>query len=282
MVVDERRKPLHHEGMATTKATLADAVRAAYGRNPTTKPFAAAYLRVSGLGQVDGDGFDRQRERIRAWAKAHGVEVVAEFRDEGVSGTNELADREGLAALFDRIDSNGIRVVIVENATRLARDLMVSEVILAQFRERGVKVLSADGSVDLTENDDPTATLIRQVLGAVAQFERSVTVAKLRAARDRRSREKGIRVEGQKPFGLTDPIEKETLHRMRILRIKPRNEPRRSFATIAAILNQEGRPTRHGGPWKPESVRKILAKVTTFRVIGGPDEPNQRVVVVVP
>lgn len=253
--------------MATTKAT-------------TTK--AAAYLRVSGLGQVEGDGFKRQRERIDAWAKANGVEVVAEFRDEGVSGTNELADREGLAALLDRIDSNGVRTVVVENATRLARDLMVGEVILSQFRERGVRVVSADGGVDLTDNDDPTATLIRQVLGAVAEFDRRVTVAKLRAARDRRSREKGLRVEGQKPFGLTDPTEKETLHRMRILRIKPRNEPRRSFATIAAMLNQEGRPTRHGGPWKPESVRKILAKTPAFKVIQGEDGQPNRVVVVRP
>ena len=45
-------------------------------------------------------------------------------------------------------------------------------------------MLTADGA-DLTSADgDPTRTLIRQVLGAVAQFEKSVIVLKLRAARE--------------------------------------------------------------------------------------------------
>jgi DNA invertase Pin-like site-specific DNA recombinase len=37
-----------------------------------------------------------------------------------VSGTRELADRPGLAALLDRLESNGVRTVIVERADRLA------------------------------------------------------------------------------------------------------------------------------------------------------------------
>lgn len=264
MVVDLSHKSGHHRGMATTKATK-----------------AAAYLRVSGLGQVEGDGFKRQRDRIDAWAKANGHEVVAEFRDEGVSGTNELADREGLVALFDRIDSNGVRVVVVENATRLARDLMVGEVILSQFRERGVRVVSAEGGIDLTDNDDPTAELMRHLLGAISHFDRRVTVAKLRAARDRRSREAGRRVEGARPFGMTES-ERATLGRMRQLHAKPRGLPRRSFATIASILNAEGHATRRGGPWKPESVRKILKRPTTIRVIEGDEGQPRRVVVVNP
>lgn len=236
------RKPSQHQGMATTT---------------TTK--ALAYLRVSGLGQVDGDGFDRQRDRINAWAKANRHSVVEEFTDGGVSGSNELENRPGLATLLDRIESNGVRVVVVENATRLARDLMVAEVILSQLRDRGVTVWSADGSVNLTENDDPTATLIRQVLGAVAEFDRKVTVLKLRAARDRKSRELGRRVEGQRRFG-TLPSERPTVDRMRQLRVKPRGQPRLSYAAIAAKLNEERRPTRHGGPWQPEAVRKILSR----------------------
>jgi DNA invertase Pin-like site-specific DNA recombinase len=164
------------------------------------KTTAAAYLRVSGRGQVEGDGFDRQRDAITRFAVAHGLEVVAEYRDEGVSGTRELADRPGLAALLDRTESNGVKVVIVERADRLARDLMVSEVIIDQLTRVGARVLTADGA-DLTRAEgDPTRTLIRQVLGAVAQFEKTVIVLKPRAARDRVRRRAG-RCEGRKPFG---------------------------------------------------------------------------------
>jgi len=104
-----------------------------------------------------------------------------------------------LAALLDRLESNGVRTVIVERADRLARDLMVQEVIVGQFSKIGARILTADG-VDLTSNDDPTRSLIRQVLGAVAEFEKNVIVLKLRAARERK-RARGERVEGVKPYG---------------------------------------------------------------------------------
>jgi|DEB0MinimDraft_3_1074331.scaffolds.fasta_scaffold111756_1 DNA invertase Pin-like site-specific DNA recombinase len=232
----------------------------------TTKAKAAAYLRVSGLGQVEGDGFPRQRSTIAAWAKAKRVEIVEEFRDEGVSGATDLDHRDGLAALLDRIDSNGIRMVVVEDMSRLARDLMVGEIILTQFRERGVRVFSASGDEELTNDDDPTKTLIRQVLLAVSAFDRKVIVRKLRAARDRKSRKSGGRIEGAKAFG-TLPGEAETLERMRGLRVKTRGEARRSFASIAKTLNDEGHQTRHGRPWKPESIRKILGRVTLQTVV---------------
>ena len=91
---------------------------------------AVSYLRVSGKGQADGDGPERQRLAIARFAKAAGYSLVEEYSDIGVSGTKELADRPGLAALIDHLESNGVRVVIVERADRLARDLMVQEVIL--------------------------------------------------------------------------------------------------------------------------------------------------------
>src|SRR5690349_6289068 len=132
-------------------------------RRPAKPVEAVSYLRVSGRGQVDGDGFDRQREAIERFAACEGYELVGQYRDEGVSGTKDLAARPGLAALLDRLESNGVKVVIVERADRLARDLMVSEVILDQLTragskrstkarqpadERPVRVLTADG-VDL-------------------------------------------------------------------------------------------------------------------------------------
>ena len=66
----------------------------------TTK--ALSYLRVSGKSQVDGDGFPRQRKAVADYAKLNGFELAEEFRDEGVSGTKELADRKGLAAAGSR------------------------------------------------------------------------------------------------------------------------------------------------------------------------------------
>jgi len=68
---------------------------------------AFSYVRVSGKGQIDGDGFKRQAETINRYAKANKMEIVQEFRDEGVSGTKEALDRPGLTDLFVAIKANG-------------------------------------------------------------------------------------------------------------------------------------------------------------------------------
>jgi DNA invertase Pin-like site-specific DNA recombinase len=220
---------------------------------------ALSYLRVSGKSQIEGDGFDRQRESVRRFAGSNGFKLLDEYRDEGVSGTRDLGDRPGLAALLDRIESNGVKVVIVERADRLARDLMVNEVIVDQLTRAGARVLTADGADLTAADDDPTRTLIRQVLGAVAQFEKSVLVLKLRAARDRKRRRDG-RCEGRKPFG-TRPGESAVIDRMRELRRKPKGRVRLSVAGIAAALNSEGCLTRTGKPWAPGTVHAILQRI---------------------
>lgn len=221
------------------------------------KTQALSYVRVSGKGQIEGDGFPRQRAAIAAFAKGK-YAIVEEFRDGGVTGSKELEDRPGLAALLDRIESNGVKVVLVERADRLARDLMVSEVILAQLTKAGARVLTADG-VDLSVTaDDPTRTLIRQVLAAVAQFDKAVTVLKLRAARQR-LRRKGQRVEGRKPYGAR-PDEVALIARMQALRNVPR-DVRPSFADIAAQLNAEGHTTRYGKAWTKAGVFQVLSRI---------------------
>ena len=220
---------------------------------------ALSYLRVSGASQVSGDGFPRQRQAIQQFAKTNGYDVVEEYTDKGVSGTNELADREGLSALLERIAGNGVRVVLVENASRLARDLMIQETILANFRKLGVVVLGSDGTDLTVADDDPTRTLIRQILGAVAQFEKSMLVAKLRSARQRK-RASGGHSDGVLPFGSLDG-EQEVLQRIRELRRKPRGKGRPSYADVAAVLNKEGRATRRGGQWNRGSVHAICSRM---------------------
>lgn len=217
---------------------------------------AFSYIRVSGLGQRDGDGPTRQRHAVAAYAKRAGVEVIKEHADLGVSGTAMLAERPGLRDCLAAAQSTGVKVILVERADRLARDLVVGELILAEFRAAGVRVLDANGNDLTVPGDDPTAIMLRQVLGSFAEYERRALVAKLAAARAR-ERVKNGRCEGRKPYG-DRPGEAEVVERMRELRRKPKGKPRLSFAAIAAKLNEEGRPTRTGKPWHPEVVRRII------------------------
>lgn len=213
---------------------------------------AFAYLRVSSRGQVDGDGFDRQVAAISKRATALGLSIRATFREEGVSGTADHLSRPALGKLFAALAETPGAAVIVEKADRLARDLIVGELLLRQFRDMGVSVIEAEGGNDLTAGtDNPTAVLVRQILSAVAEFEKSALVLKLRMARERVKARTG-RCGGRYPFGHY-PGEKETLAVMGGLR-----GGGRSFREIAARLNEQRMPSRGGKPWTHGSVARIL------------------------
>lgn len=219
-------------------------------------------MRVSGKSQIEGDGFDRQREAIAKRCKQAGIEIVREFVESGISGASDLAGRPALTALFSALAENGVRTVVVERSDRLSRDLMVGEVLLAKFRDMdsgAVTVIEAEDGRDITANDpdNATATLIRHVLAAVAQFDKAGIVSKLRKARARIRAETG-RCEGVKPFG-TLAGECAAIDRMRALRRK-REGKRMSFAKIAASLDAEGISSRAGRPWAASTVRDILAQ----------------------
>jgi len=167
-------------------------------------------------------------------------------------------DRPGLTDLFVAVKANGVRLVLVERSDRLARDLMVGEIILSEFRTLGVRVIAVDCDTDLTvEDGDPTRTLMRQMLGAIAQWEKSVIVQKLRASR-LRIRRTGKRCEGRKPYG-SKPGEKETINKMREMRQKGE-----SFQAIAEALNKAGtmpRTTQRDGKttkWHGAAIQRIL------------------------
>jgi DNA invertase Pin-like site-specific DNA recombinase len=147
---------------------------------------AVAYLRTSSAANVgaDKDSDQRQRAAIAAFAKTRRFAVVGEFNDAAVSGADPIDSRPGFAALLDRIEGNGVRTVIVEDASRFARDLIIQELGILALIRRGVRVLTAGGD-DLTDTSDPSRVMMRQIAGSFAQYEKCRLVSKLRAARDR-------------------------------------------------------------------------------------------------
>jgi DNA invertase Pin-like site-specific DNA recombinase len=216
---------------------------------------AVSYLRCSGESQIQGDTWDRQQFAIAKYAGSNDVEIVAEFRDEGVTGKMELENRNGLSACIAYVQENGIKLVIVEDQTRLARDLIVAEICIREFQKLGVRVIAASGGIDLTEGDDsnPTAKLIRQILAAVSEFERCCIVLKLRGARQRKKASEG-RCEGVKPFGSLPGEEclLDAIHQMRVKGL--------TADAMAQCFNVNGHYGRSGKPWRASTIRKILAR----------------------
>lgn len=212
---------------------------------------AFAYLRVSGMGQVDGDGFARQSDAIARYAHTAGLSIVQTFREEGVSGAKDLEHRPALQELLLAIEAGDVRVVLIERLDRLARDLMVQETILGDLRKRGINVVSVT-EPDLC-SDDPSRKLMRQIFGAIAEYDKAMIVLKLRGARQRMKAKTG-RCEGSKPFGSAEG------HQPTIERILNLRSAGMAVDTIADVLNVEGLKSKTGGKWYGSSVRNVLLR----------------------
>lgn len=215
---------------------------------------AVAYYRTSSAANVGDhkDSLARQRVAVEGYAKATGRVVVDEFYDAAVSGSDDLSTRKDFVKLLDRIASNGIGAVIVEDASRFARDLSVQLAGHQRLKDMGVELIAANAPEHFRE-DTPTAVLVRQVLGAISQFEKAQLVQKLKAARDRK-REATGRCGGRAP--VPEVVVKEA---KRLARRNPKTGKERSLRAIARELAALGHHGPSGAEYGAESVKRMLA-----------------------
>jgi hypothetical protein len=150
-------------------------------------------------------------------------------------------------------------VVIIERLDRLARDLMVSEAMVRDCQRRGIALVSTL-EPDLC-SDDPTRKLIRQVLSAFAEYDKSMLVAKLKHARERVKARTG-RCGGRTAYGERRG-ERDTLARMHELRAQGL-----SYERIGTALNMAGVLTRDGKLWNVGTVFKAMRRTPFARVPG--------------
>jgi DNA invertase Pin-like site-specific DNA recombinase len=121
------------------------------------------------------------------------------------------------------------------------------------LRGRGIDLIAADSPGSFLD-DTPTAKLVRQVLGAISEFEKAMTVAKLRAARERVRRERG-KCEGRKSYAERNPELVALAKRLR--RSRPKGG-RMSLREIAAELAAQGHLNTHGQPYAATSIKSML------------------------
>jgi len=97
----------------------------------------------------------------------------------------------------------------------------------------------------------------RQVPGAIAQFEKASTVAKLKAARDRKRARDG-KCEGRKSHVEMNPELVALAKRLR--RRNPKTGERKSLRSIAAQLAQLGYVNVNGHPFAAESIQAMIRR----------------------
>ena len=234
--------------------------------DPTVRLRLVAYVRVSTERQTEGLGPDVQRQAIKAWARRKGHRVALWTADEGVSGSNGVEGRVGLLDALSAFSEGIAHGLVVYRLDRLARDLIVQEQLLAEVKRLGGQVFSTSAAEDsyLSDDpDDPSRKLIRQVLGAVSEYERSMIALRLRSGR-RRKAEKGGYAYGAPPLGhraegrelVPDEQEQRTVARIAELRANDL-----SLRNIARTLTAEGYTPKRAQVWHPNTIARILGRL---------------------
>jgi len=214
-----------------------------------------AYLRTSSAANVgaDKDSDKRQRAAVEAFAKRAGFTIVGEYYDAAVSGADPIDQRPGFVEMLQHLATNGAKTIIVESPDRFARDLTVQLAGHDMLKGLGVQIIPASAPDFFTEGT-PTAVLVRQVLGAIAQFEKASAVAKLAAAR-KRKRDQFGKCEGRKSHREARP---KVVALARKLRRKRPKGGQLSLRAVSKELAAQGYLNERGKPYAPKSVASML------------------------
>ena len=107
---------------------------------------AAIYARTACVTQRLKSAIALQLEALGAHAVRMGMDLVAQFTDEGYSGLQP--DRPGLVRLRDLAESRGFDVLLTADPERLARNWGQGVLMLQELEQCGVRTVFLEGRAD--------------------------------------------------------------------------------------------------------------------------------------
>jgi DNA invertase Pin-like site-specific DNA recombinase len=135
---------------------------------------AAIYLRVS----TDEQTTANQERALREVAARSGHEIVAVYRDEGISGSTGRDKRPGFDAMHKDASRRKFDIVMAWSVDRLGRSLQDLIGFLSELHSLGIDLALHQQGIDTTT---PAGKAMFQMMGVFAEFERSMIVERVRA-----------------------------------------------------------------------------------------------------
>lgn len=225
------------------------------------------YVRVSTDRQAsEGVSLAAQRERLEAYAVAHGYDLVAVVEDAGVSGKVAPDARPGLGAALARIRRGEADGLVAIKMDRISRSVTDTLALADDAKRVGWQLVSVDEALD---TGTPAGRLTLTVLAAVAQLGREQVGERTRLALDAVAREGRLRSRFA-PFGYRAEAQADGKARLveapaeqAILRtILDLDADGFGARRIANALNEAGTPNpRTLGAWTHGTVAAILRTV---------------------
>jgi site-specific DNA recombinase len=129
----------------------------------TNKTKVAIYARVN----QEQEGLDNQLQVLRAYCEAYGMEIYAEYVDEGVSGIS-MESRYSLQRLLEDAEKQEFQEVVVWKLNRLARKSVELLTVIHKLDELEIGFRSITENF---ENSTPIGKFALQMIAAVTELE---------------------------------------------------------------------------------------------------------------
>ncbi|MBG9450394.1 resolvase [Cytobacillus firmus] len=149
---------------------------------------AIIYCRVSTTKDTQETSLSRQEEELLNLAEKHDFEVVKVIREQA-SGYD--LERDGILELLDLIKNKDIKVVLIQDETRLGRGNAKIAILHCIFKEEvQLYSISNNGKLELSESD----SMVLSIVGMVEEYQRKLHNIKIRRGMQR-AVDKGYRPE---------------------------------------------------------------------------------------
>jgi DNA invertase Pin-like site-specific DNA recombinase len=233
---------------------------------------AVCYARVSGIGQVEKTGLERQEESVMSFADKNDFQIVSFYKEAGISGTTNEGDRPAFKEMIGFLIREQVQYVIIEAMDRLARELRVQENLCVYLASKDIQLISANTGENITKaiEDDPMKKAMIQIQGVFAELDKSQIVKKLKNGRDkvRIKNEKAKthltlegqgKCEGRKSYAELNP---DLIRLAKKMYRKPRNGKRLSLRQISSQLYDAGHSTKSGNQFSASQIKNLLTQMS--------------------
>jgi len=218
------------------------------------------YCRVSTSNQKEEGTIEIQEKSLKQYANKNNYELIEIFKDEGISGSNELENRPGLAGLFNYIeDDKDIEGVLIFKLDRLARDLYIQEHLIRKLEEFKKELISIkEPNLD---SKDPMRKAFRQFMGIVSELEKAFITLRLSGGRINKA-QKGGYAGGCPSLGYLTKDKELIINedQAEIIRMifRMKRYKKMGLREIARELNEKNIPTARGNKWYGGTIKYML------------------------
>ena len=227
----------------------------------TEKITCAGYIRVSSVGQTEGESLSIQENAVKEYAKSKGWQIFKIYSDDE---TGIFSDRSAFQEMKQDATKGKFLKLVFTKLDRLGRSARNNLNLFDYYEKLGIDLVCLDQNISAT----PEGQLLRGVLSLLAEYEHNLIKMRTQGGRVAKVKRKE-HIIGTLPFGFRwntetlkiESVEEETETCQKIFKYALDGI---STGEIARKLNEEGLKTKNDLNWDNDAILLLLRNTAYY------------------